>query len=122
MYVSSIGLAVSFILWALVPNLITLLIVLIPLSISSGVLNTVLRSSLTKAVDSEEIGGILGLSQSLESMTSIVTPILGGFLIGSIGTWAPGIFAALVTLMLVGFIRRKILKRQTTSYTPIFES
>jgi len=122
MYVSSIGLAVSFILWALVPNLITLLIVLIPLSISSGVLNTVLRSSLTKSVGSEEIGGILGLSQSLESMTSIVTPILGGFLIGSIGTWAPGIFAALVTLMLVGFIRRKILKPQTVSFTPTFES
>jgi DHA1 family tetracycline resistance protein-like MFS transporter len=105
---SSIMLAVSFALWALVPNLILLLIVLIPISISSGVLNTVLRSSLTKSVGVEEIGGILGLSTSLESMTSIFTPIMGGFLIGSLGTWAPGLFAALVTGSLALFVRRKI--------------
>jgi DHA1 family tetracycline resistance protein-like MFS transporter len=105
---SSIMLAVSFALWALVPNLILLLIVLIPISISSGILNTVLRSSLTKSVGTEEIGGILGLSTSLESMTSIFTPIMGGFLIGSLGTWAPGLFAALVTGSLALFVRRKI--------------
>jgi len=63
---------------------------------------------LTKSVSREEIGGILGLSTSLESMTNIVTPILGGFLIGSIGTWAPGIFAALITLSLFFFVRRKM--------------
>ena len=105
---SSIFLAFSFALWALVPNLILLLIVLVPISISSGVLNTVLRSSLTKSVGAEEIGGILGLSTSLESMTSIFTPIMGGFLIGSLGTWAPGLFAALVTGSLALFARRKI--------------
>ncbi len=105
---SSVLLAISFALWALVPNLILLLIVLIPISIGSGVLNTVLRSSLTKAVAVEEIGGILGLSTSLESFTSIFTPIMGGFLIGSLGTWAPGIFAALVTASLALFVRRKI--------------
>jgi len=101
-------LAISYVLWAVVPNLISLMIVLIPIAAASGILNTVLRSALTKAVAKEEIGGILGLSSSLESMTSIITPVLGGFLIASIGTWAPGLFSALVTTSLLWFISRKI--------------
>jgi len=105
---SSLILAISYVLWALAPNLILLMIVLIPISATSGVLNTVLRSALTKAVSREEIGGILGLSSSLESMTSIVTPILGGFLVASIGTWAPGIFSSIVTISLLWFIVRKV--------------
>jgi len=108
MKVSGLVLALSYVLWAIVPNLISLMIVLIPIAAASGILNTVLRSALTKAVDREEIGGILGLSSSLESMTSIITPILGGFLIASLGTWAPGIFSALVTGSLVWFMVRKV--------------
>lgn len=105
---SSFVLAISYVLWAVVPNLISLMIVLIPIAAASGILNTVLRSALTKAVAKEEIGGILGLSSSLESMTSIITPVLGGFLIASIGTWAPGLFSAMVTTSLLWFITRKI--------------
>jgi len=108
MRASTLILAISYVLWALVPNLILLMIVLIPISAASGILNTVLRSALTKAVSREEIGGILGLSSSLESMTSIVTPILGGFLVASIGTWAPGLFSALVSASLLWFIVRKV--------------
>jgi len=108
MKASSLILAISYVLWALAPNLILLMIVLIPISATSGILNTVLRSALTKAVSREEIGGILGLSSSLESMTSILTPILGGFLVASIGTWAPGIFSSIVTISLLWFIVRKV--------------
>jgi len=110
MKASSLILTLSYILWALAPNLIFLMIVLIPISAASGILNTVLRSALTKAVSPEEIGGILGLSSSLESMTSIVTPIFGGFLVASIGTWAPGIFSSIVTLSLLFFIVRKVVE------------
>lgn len=108
MRASSLILAISYVLWALAPNLILLMIVLIPISAASGILNTVLRSALTKAVSREEIGGILGLSSSLESMTSIVTPILGGFLMASIGTWAPGIFSSIISISLLWFIVRKV--------------
>jgi DHA1 family tetracycline resistance protein-like MFS transporter len=105
---SSLVLSLSYLAWALTPSLWVLLIVLIPISIASSVLNTVLRSTLTKSVTREEIGGILGLSTSLESMTNILTPILGGFLIGSIGTWSPGAFSALVTASLFFFVVRTI--------------
>lgn len=105
---SSIGMSLSFIFWAVAPNLISLLIVLIPLSLTSSVLNTVLRSKITKSVRPEEIGGILGLSTSLESVTSIATPVFGGLLIGSIGTWAPGAFSALIMASLAYFMARKL--------------
>jgi len=105
---SSLVLSLSYVGWALTPNLITLLVVLIPVSIASSVLNTVLRCSLTKSVSREEIGGILGLSTSLESVTNIVTPIIGGFLIGSVGTWSPGAFSAIVTVSLFFFVIRKM--------------
>ena len=108
-------LSLSYVGWALSPNLISLLIVLIPISVASTVLNTVLRSSLTKAVSREEIGGILGLSTSLESMTNIMAPIIGGLLIGSVGNWAPGAFSALISALLFIYILRNI----TTFKTPI---
>lgn len=122
MKISGLVLAASYVLWAIVPNLILLMIVLIPISAASGILNTVLRSALTKAVGREEIGGILGLSSSLESMTSIITPILGGFLIGSLGTWAPGVFSALVTGSLVWFMFRKINEPIPVPSKPVLES
>jgi len=114
MRISTLVLALSYVLWALVPNLLSLMIVLVPIAAASGILNTVLRSALTKAVSVEEIGGILGLSASLESMTSIVTPILGGFLVASIGTWAPGLFSSIITALLLWFIIRKIAEPKVT--------
>jgi DHA1 family tetracycline resistance protein-like MFS transporter len=44
----------------------------------------------------QEIGGILGLSAAVESSTRIIAPILGGFLLQQIDTWAPGTFGAIV--------------------------
>jgi MFS family permease len=71
--------------WALTPNLPVLLVVMLPLSLGGGTLNTVLNSALTKAVTREEIGGTLGISTSLESVTRVIAPSVGGFLLGSVG-------------------------------------
>jgi DHA1 family tetracycline resistance protein-like MFS transporter len=67
-----------------------------PTALAGGLLNTLLSSTLTKAVASQEIGGILGLSTAVESSTRIFAPILGGILLQQIGTWAPGAFGAVV--------------------------
>ena len=93
---STIILAISLFIWAFTGNLLLLLIIMIPLAGTSGVLNTVLRSSLTKVVDKEEVGGILGISSSFESLTRVIAPSLGGLLLGSLGTWAPGVTAAVI--------------------------
>lgn len=94
--------------WALAPSLFWLLVVLTPTAISGGVLNTLLSSTLTKAVQPQEIGGILGFSASIESATRIVAPILGGFLLQSVGAWAPGTFGAVLLTALSLYVWRVI--------------
>ncbi len=111
--VSSILLAVSLLGWAFSANLAMLLVVLIPLALANGVLNTVLNSSLTKSVSDEEMGGILGLSTSLESLTRVVSPTLGGVLLAGLGSWAPGAFSALLMVWTVTYIRLHVTKSAT---------
>ena len=95
--------------WALVPNLIALLIVLAPLAVAAGILNTLLNSTLSKAVYPEEVGGTLGLSASLESLTRVISPTAGGILIGSLGTWAPGVVGGLIMLGTVSYAWRRLI-------------
>jgi DHA1 family tetracycline resistance protein-like MFS transporter len=100
--------AVSLLGWALAPSVFWLLIVLAPTSLSGGILNTLLSSTLTKAVAPHEIGGILGLSTAVESSTRIIAPILGGALLERVGTWSPGAFGAIVVAGLTVYAFTKI--------------
>jgi DHA1 family tetracycline resistance protein-like MFS transporter len=100
--------AVSMVGWALVSSVLGLLLVLIPTSLSGGLLNTLLSSTLTKAVDPQEIGGILGLSASIESSTRILAPIIGSVLLQQLGTGAPGAFGALVLAGLLIYVLKTI--------------
>ena len=95
--------------WAFAPSVAMLLIVMAPTSFAGGILNTVLSSTLTKAVAPQEIGGILGLSASIESLTRVFAPAIGGALLSSLGTWAPGLFGAIVLAGLSGYVWVKVL-------------
>jgi len=88
--------ALSLLGWSLTPSVPVLLIVLAPTAFAGGVLNTVLSSALTKAVEPQEVGGILGLSASIESATRVIAPTLGGILLEYLGSWSPGAFGALL--------------------------
>jgi DHA1 family tetracycline resistance protein-like MFS transporter len=101
--------AVSLAGWALAPSVFWLLVVLTPTSLSGGVLNTLLSSTLTKAVAPHEIGGILGLSAAVESSTRIIAPILGGALLDKVGVWSPGAFGAVVMIGVTIYVFAKIL-------------
>lgn len=118
--------AVSLAGWALTPSVFWLLVVLTPTSISGGILNTLLSSTLTKAVAQQEVGGILGLSASVESSTRIIAPILGGALLERIGAWSPGAFGAIVMLGVTIYVTAKILNhpvvitlKQETAPVPV---
>lgn len=106
--VSTVLMAVSLMAWAFTSNVITLLIIMVPLAFAGGILGTVLNSALTKAVYPEEVGGTLGLSASLESLTRVIAPSLGGFLLGQVGTWAPGMLAALVMAWISVFVWHRL--------------
>jgi len=101
--------ALSMFGWALTSNLRLLLVVLTPIAIAGGVLNTVLSSALSKSVYPEEVGGTLGLAASVESLTRVIAPSLGGFLLGVVGIWAPGMFCALVMLWVLSFAYRRLV-------------
>jgi len=95
--------------WAFTGKLWILLIVLLPLASSGGMLNTVTQSAITKLVAPEEVGGILGVTTSLEAVTRVLAPSIGGFLIQYIGIWAPGVFAAMLILLTITLTYRQII-------------
>lgn len=82
--------------WALAPSVLFLLVIMAPTAVAGGLLNTILTSTLTKAVEPHEIGGIIGVSTSIESLTRVIAPILGGYLLVAYGAWAPGLFGAIL--------------------------
>ena len=110
-FISTIILGISLVGWAFTPSLVALLLIKIPLAVTSGFLNTLLRSALTKMVSKDEVGGTLGLSASLESLTRVIAPSLGGYLIGSLGTWAPGVTGALIMVVVIGFTWMNFIRK-----------
>jgi MFS transporter, DHA1 family, tetracycline resistance protein len=103
--ITSVGImALSLLGWAFVPSVTMLLVVLAPIAFAGGILNTVISSALTKAVQPQEIGGILGLAASIESLTRVIAPTLGGFLLERLGFWSPGVFSALVLTVLFVYV------------------
>ncbi len=95
--------------WALTPNLPVMLLVILPLAGGGWVVNTIITSAITKLVEPEEIGGMLGISTSLESITRVVSPTIGGFLFGSVGMWAPGAFSAMIILWATWLAYQRII-------------
>ncbi len=84
--------------WSVTPDLSVMLIVLLPLFGGVWIVNTIITSGITKLVAAEEIGGMLGISNALESITRVISPAIGGLLFGSIGMWAPGAVSAFLIL------------------------
>ncbi|MBZ0299883.1 MAG: MFS transporter [Anaerolineae bacterium] len=107
---SAVILAVGLFAWAVTPNVPVLLLALAPIAYGGGVLNTVLSSTLTKAVHRDEVGGILGVSSSLESATRALSPSIGGWLIGALGAWAPGIFSGTLMVLVTIYIYVTIVR------------
>jgi DHA1 family tetracycline resistance protein-like MFS transporter len=107
--------AVALVSWALVRSVPGLLIVLAPTALAGGMLNTLLSSTLTRAVEPQEIGGILGLSASVESATRIIAPILGGALLQQVGAWAPGALGAVLMFGILPYLWKKIYNHPVVS-------
>jgi hypothetical protein len=57
----------------------------------------------------EEVGGTLGLSAVLSSLTRVVAPTVSGFLLGRVGAPAPGALGALLMAWLVYYTWKKVL-------------
>lgn len=108
----------SLLAWAFTPNLLVLLVVLAPLALGGGILNTVINTALTKSVYPEEAGGTLGLSASIKSLTRVPAPSMGGALLGQVGTWAPGLVSAGLLAWTVSFAWRRLISSPDESLPP----
>jgi len=95
--------------WAFTPSVPVLLVVMIPIAFSTGVLNTVINSAITRAVPSHEVGGALGIAGAFESLSRVVSPSTGGWLLGAVGTWAPGLVAAAIMAGVTAFAWRRLV-------------
>lgn len=102
-------LALALLGWGLAPSLAVLLIVLIPLALASGVLRVAINTALTRSVWPEEVGGTLGLSAALNSLTRVIAPTIGGVLLGRVGASAPGVLGALLMAWLVYYTWKRVL-------------
>mgnify|MGYP001151435326 FL=1 len=99
---------VSLLAWAFVPNVSLLVLVIAPLSLGLAVSQTVMTSALSKAVDADEVGGVLGAQTSIMSLTRVVAPIIGGLLLERAAVWSPGLLAAVLTLAMVPYAWRTL--------------
>lgn len=104
-----IMMGLSLLGWALVPSLLLLLVVLIPIALAAGILNTVINSLLSKSVYPEEVGGTLGISSSVESLTRVLAPTIGGMLLGQLGSWAPGVFGAILMAIVTVLVWQRLI-------------
>ena len=99
-------LGLGLLAWAFAPTVLMLVLSTTPVALAGGMLNTVLPSALTKTVEPQEVGGILGLSTSVESSTRVIAPLLGGFLLERVAYWAPGVFGALLLFVTFAYFLR----------------
>ncbi len=97
----AILLSIGLLGWAFSSSLAMLLIALVPLALASGMLRVSTNSALTKSVQPSEVGGILGLSASMNSFTQVISPVVGSFLLAEISPSAPGVVGALLMIGVV---------------------
>lgn len=104
-------LGVSLLGWAATASVGVLLIVLIPQALATGIINTVINSAISWVVSPHEMGDALGTASALESLSRVVAPSLGGWMLGALGTWSPGLLGGLILVGLTVYAWRHLIAR-----------
>jgi MFS transporter, DHA1 family, tetracycline resistance protein len=99
------ALALGLVLMAAVQNPWMLIVVMPILSFGGGVTTPVLTSLISKSVDRAEVGGMLGISTSVDSMSRVVAPIMGNALLG-FGSALPSLVGAAILVIPIGLALR----------------
>lgn len=76
-------------------------IMMVPLALLAGISNTLVSSLVSKQVSPEHMGGALGVSAALGSLSRIVGPTFTSFLVQNSSLDAPPVMCALISFMLV---------------------
>ena len=111
--------AIGYITLAGTWNIPSLLVVSAITTFGHGVLRPALTASITRRAGPEEQGTVLGLTQSLNSIATILAPLLAGFLIQNawLNSWA--VVTGLICLG--GYLLRWKAARVTKNLDPEFK-
>lgn len=105
--IGSALMAIGFCIFPFSPSYIFLVLIAAIPGFGSGLLGTALNSYLSKIIPSTELGGTLGVANSIRSLANIPGPFIAGFIFEIIGARESFFFTA--TLMLVSAILGIIL-------------
>jgi DHA1 family tetracycline resistance protein-like MFS transporter len=78
-----------------------ILLASIPASIGGGILQPSINSLITKRIEPQEVGGMLGISASLLSGANALAPLLGGAIFQWIGSSGPFLIGGVVLALLL---------------------
>jgi len=90
-YGSFIFLAFSLVYWSATYSFTTVVFGLVCIALASGILNTLINSEITKQVEQSQMGGMLGLSAAVGSMTRVLAPVSAGWSVDAFGVASPGL-------------------------------
>jgi len=108
--VSFVGISfIGLLGWATAASVPVLLVAMFPLAIGAGSFNALINSAISKAVQPEEVGGMLGFGAGLESATRVVMPALASYLLGRYGPSTPGYMASTVMILVFAFACWRLL-------------
>jgi DHA1 family tetracycline resistance protein-like MFS transporter len=72
--------------WA---GMIWMLAAMVPLAIGGGILRPAINSLITKRIEHQEVGGMLGISAAFSSAANAIAPIIGGIMFQALGPRSP---------------------------------
>ena len=81
---------------------------MVPAAIGGGILSPTINSAITKRSNPQEVGGMLGISASMNSAAHAITPIVGGALFQFFGSSVAFLLGGVVLLGLFFFTQRAI--------------
>eukprot|EP01118_Nematostelium_gracile_P006556 TRINITY_DN210_c0_g1_i1.p1 TRINITY_DN210_c0_g1~~TRINITY_DN210_c0_g1_i1.p1 ORF type:complete len:391 (+),score=61.00 TRINITY_DN210_c0_g1_i1:50-1222(+) len=108
---SCLILSASLMFWSFSHSFESIVLSLFPLSLASGFLNTLINSEITKQVEQSELGGTLGVSASIGSLTRVMAPICSGLTIDQFGVNAPGFIGSFLMFFMFFFSKWKQIDR-----------
>jgi len=93
-------------------GVIWMLVAMVPLSIGGGILRPSINSLITKRVEHQEVGGMLGISTSFSSAANAIAPIIGGLMFQAFGARSPFIAGGILMAILLFIAVRTITSGQ----------
>jgi DHA1 family tetracycline resistance protein-like MFS transporter len=89
-------------------GLVWILVAMVPAAIGGALLQPSINSLITKRVEVDEVGGMLGISAALLSGANAIAPLLGGVIFQVWGPPAPYFIGGLIIVILLLFALRTV--------------